>query len=145
MVITTHSSNVLKCLAFDNVRLIRLGANNEKLIENLASQQLPYRSLNEIAYVAFDEATEEYHDELYNFIESQQWALDFRQGRATMAYQKIDRHGNQQSQQIVLSEYIRHQIHHGDNNRNIHYTPAQLASSIAQMRQFIESKLNPQP
>lgn len=145
VVITTHSSNVLKCLAFDNVRLIRLGANNEKLIENLASQQLPYRSLNEIAYVAFDEATEEYHDELYNFIESQQWGHDYRQGRATMAYQKIDRHGNQQSQQIVLSEYIRHQIHHGDNNRNIHYTPAQLASSIAQMRQFIDSKLNPQP
>lgn len=145
VVITTHSSNVLKCLTFDNVRLIRFDANNEKVIENLASQQLPYRSLNEIAYVAFDEATEEYHDELYNFIEAQQCSNDFRQGRATMAYHKIDRHGNPQTQQIVLSEYIRHQIHHGDNNLNAHYSRADLSSSIAQMRQFIEGKLNPQP
>lgn len=79
--------------------------------------------MNEIAYIAFDGVTVEYHDEQDYFIGSMQYNYEFRQGMPTIAHRKIDKHGNQQTQQIVLSEYIRHQIHHKDNNLDIHYPP----------------------
>ena len=45
----------------------------EKEILGVLPSQLQYPSLNEVNYIAFNEVTEEYHDELYSFIEFQGW------------------------------------------------------------------------
>ena len=42
-----------------------------------------------------------------------------------------------QPMNVVLSEYIRHQIHHPENHYNDRYTREQLSESIELMRSFI--------
>mgnify|MGYP001624086373 FL=1 len=44
-------------------------------------------------------------------------------------------------EQKVLTEYIRHQIHHPENQNNVRYTRDELKKSIDEMRQFIQVTL----
>ena len=44
------------------------------------------------------------------------------------------------SEQKIVSEYIRHQIHHPENTHNARYTDEQLQASINDMRVFIEAR-----
>ena len=43
---------------------------------------------------------------------------------------------------IILTEYIRNQIHHPENIINRHFTDEELKESIDLMRKFIEDKSN---
>ena len=45
-------------------------------------------------------------------------------------------------EQKILTEYIRHQIHHPENRLNTHYTQAELKESIELMRTFIALNMN---
>ena len=56
-----------------------------------------------------------------------------------MKYNRIS-HGVVKVENKILSEYIRHQIHHPENTKNTHYTDDQLRESISQMREFIAIK-----
>lgn len=42
-------------------------------------------------------------------------------------------------EQIILTEYIRHQIHHPEKDRNELFTAAELAESIETMRQYLRA------
>lgn len=44
--------------------------------------------------------------------------------------------------QIILSEYIRHQIHHPENTHNTRFTADELEQSISEMRTFIVGNQN---
>ena len=88
-------------------------------------------------YLVFEEATEEYHDELYAFIEYQGWKSTYKQEKPTMLYHKQLQNGNTRDEQIILTEYIRHQIHHPENHLNQRYTKEELRQSIDDMRTFI--------
>jgi hypothetical protein len=110
--------------------------NNEKgkIIQNVSESTLTYPSLNEINYVAFAEVTEEYHNELYGFLEFNEYLVRFKENKETILYK------NKKYQKIykyTLTEYIRHQIHHPENDMNEKYTNEQLADSISLMRTFI--------
>ena len=98
------------------------------------------QSLNEVNYIAFNEVTEEYHDELYSFIEFQGWKDLYIEGKPTRLYKRIRRNGSISDEQKVLTEYIRHQIHHPENQNNPRYTREELKQSIDLMRVFIEEK-----
>ena len=52
-------------------------------------------------------------------------------------YHKQLQNGNVRDEQKVLTEYIRHQIHHPENHLNARYTLEELQQSIEEMRQFI--------
>lgn len=140
VILTTHSSNVVKQLKFSNLRLINCTENNKKDIIDVIPGQLNYPSLNEVNYVAFGEATEEYHDELYSYIEFQHWTEDYKFGKEKRLYKKIQKNGTVTNQQITLTEYIRHQIHHPENTKNKRFTSEELKESINLMREFIQSK-----
>ena len=140
VILTTHSSNIVKQLKFTNLRLINCTENNKKEILGVIPGQLNYPSLNEVNYVAFGEATEEYHDELYSYIEFQGWTEDYKLGKDRRLYKKIQKNGTVIDQQITLTEYIRHQIHHPENTRNNRFTGEELKKSINLMREFIQSK-----
>lgn len=139
VLITTHSSNILKALTVPNIRLIR-DTNNGKAVEMVANSLFPSPSLNEIAFTAFGETTEEYHNELYSFIEYNSWKNDYDNGRAKVNYIKL-KNGQPIQQQITMTEYIRHQIHHADNTLNPRYSAHDLSQSINDMRSFIEGKI----
>lgn len=70
VIITTHSATIVKELGFNNIGIIRM-EENQKVVENTLPNQLPYPSLNEVNYLAFSEISEEYHNELYGYIEEQ--------------------------------------------------------------------------
>jgi len=134
ILLTTHSPAIVKMLDFEHLQLIKNGVGKE--IINIERSNLPYPSLNEVNYLAFGESNDEYHNELYGFIESEQMLADYKNGKETMLYKKQWR-GQINEQQIVLSEYIRHQIHHPENTENIRFTNEQLQQSIGEMRIFI--------
>jgi predicted ATP-dependent endonuclease of OLD family len=138
IIITTHSAALVKELEFEHLRLISLNGSS-KTVETVLAGQLPYPSLNEVNYLAFSEVTEEYHNELYGFIEAEGQLDTFRNGKPTMSYMKIQRNGNTGEEQIILTEYIRHQIHHPENTHNPRYSFEQLKESINLLRTFLHS------
>jgi len=141
IVITTHSAALVKELEFEHLRLISI-TNSIKIVEPVLPGQLPYPSLNEVNYLAFSELTEEYHNELYGFIEAEGQLENFKVGKPTMRYLKIPRNGGTREEQIILTEYIRHQIHHPENTNNTRYSAEQLNESINLMRTFIQTLAN---
>lgn len=138
VILTTHSPQIVKMLEFDHLKLIKSEPARELI--DVEQNELPYPSLNEVNFLAFGEADEEYHNELYGFIESEQWLPDFKYGKDTVKYIRVKRNGDLQPEQKVISEYIRHQIHHPENTHNTRYTQEQLQSSINDMRSFIQDQ-----
>lgn len=140
VIITTHSPIIVKQLGFRDIRIIRMDAE-QKVIENTLPNQLPYPSLNEVNYLAFSEISEEYHNELFGFIDEQGSLAQYKQGKPTVSYNRILPDGSIRVDQITKTEYIRHQIHHPENTHNAHFSDFDLANSIENMRMFIQSEL----
>jgi len=136
IIITTHSASLVKELAFENLRLITV-EDSLRAITPVIPSQLPYPSLNEVNYLAFSDVSEEYHIELYGYLEAEGHLSAFKSGKPTINYVKILKDGSTKNDQVVLTEYIRHQIHHPENTHNTRYTTAQLEESICLMRDFI--------
>jgi predicted ATP-dependent endonuclease of OLD family/succinate dehydrogenase flavin-adding protein (antitoxin of CptAB toxin-antitoxin module) len=134
VILTTHSPAIVKMLDFEHLKLIKDG--EEKEVINIERSNLPYPSLNEVNYLAFGESNDEYHNELYGFIESEEMLATYKQEKTTMLYKRQLRSGIREEQKI-LSEYIRHQIHHPENTENNRFTNEQLQESIGEMRVFI--------
>lgn len=140
VIITTHSATIVKELGFDNIRIIRL-EDDQKVVENTLPNQLPYPSLNEVNYLAFSEISEEYHNELYGFIEYQGLLDAYKSGKPTVRYTRVLRNRTTRDEQLTVTEYIRHQIHHPENTYNAHFTNEDLKESIEMMRAFIQDQL----
>lgn len=139
VVITTHSSNIVKKLAFENLRMVSTNENGNMKVENIDPGLLKYPSLNEVNYVAFGDVTEEYHNELYSQIESMDLKADYELGKDKIVYKKVSRNGNVVDLEITLTEYIRHQIHHPENKLNDRFSQNELKKSIELMRDFLEA------
>jgi predicted ATP-dependent endonuclease of OLD family len=137
VLLTTHSSTIVKGLDFSHLRLVAIDEVGSKCAKSILPHQLPYPSLNEINYIAFNDLTEEYHNELYGFIEAEALLPNYRIGKTTVTYNKIRRNGDVIPEPIIITEYIRHQIHHPENTHNVRYTFGQLTQSVDLMRQFI--------
>lgn len=140
VLLTTHSPIIVKELDFENLRLI-VNDNNNKTVHSVEPGQLPYPSLNEVNFAAFNEVTEEYHNELYGYIESEGHFTAYKNGRPTMEYIRQRRDNSTFSEQKILTEYIRHQIHHPENVNNQRFTETQIEDSIIQMREFIKNEM----
>lgn len=73
VIITTHSPFIVKELARNNVLPVvvkREEQAQESRISKLDESVLPYVSMNEINYIAFDEPSIEYHIELYGYMQN---------------------------------------------------------------------------
>lgn len=139
IVLTTHSPEVVKRLRFDDIVLIAGQSPSE--VNKIVEGELPYPSLNEVNFAAFGESSYEYHIELYGYIEAEGAMTQYRENMPTMRYKKQMKNGDEREMQLVLSEYVRHQIHHPDNALNRRFSTDELKKSIEQMRTFIRSRL----
>lgn len=139
ILLTTHSPVIVKKMTFDHLRLIH-SEEGRKTINSVSPGQLPYPSLNEVNFTAFEEITEEYHNELYGFLESEGFINNFKTGKETIEYLRLRRDGSTLTEQKVLTEYIRHQIHHPENTHNTRFTEVQLRESIGLMRTYINNQ-----
>ncbi|MBR5081204.1 MAG: AAA family ATPase [Bacteroidales bacterium] len=73
VIITTHSPFIVKELAKNDILPIvvkREQTAKESRISKLDESVLPYNSMNEINYIAFDEPSVEYHIELFGFMQN---------------------------------------------------------------------------
>jgi predicted ATP-dependent endonuclease of OLD family len=138
VLLTTHSPSIVKMLQFEHLKLIK--SEQRKEVVSVERNELPYPSLNEVNFLAFGESDDEYHNELYGFIESEELLADYKNGKETIEYIRIKRNGELMTEQKIVSEYIRHQIHHPENAHNARYTDEQLQVSINDMRVFIEAQ-----
>lgn len=140
IILTTHSPAIVKPLEFEQLKLLK-NENGKVKVISIEKNELPYPSLNEVNFLAFGEADEEYHNELYGYIESEGKLNEYKNGKTAIQY-KRERNGQVVEEKIILSEYIRHQIHHPENKLNDRFTFEQLQQSIKLMRDFIKDKMN---
>jgi hypothetical protein len=124
-------------LKFEHLRLIKSEQSRE--VVSVERNELPYPSLNEVNFLAFGEPNDEYHNELYGFMESEELLADYKNEKGTIEYIRVNRNGDLMAEQKIVSEYIRHQSHHPENTHNARYTDEQLQTSINDMRVFIEA------
>jgi len=136
IILTTHSPSIVKMMEFDHLKLIKDDTCKEIIC--VERNNLPYPSLNEVNYLAFGESDEEYHNELYGYIEGEGHLTNYKQGKPTQSYIRLKKDGSTQTEQKILSEYIRHLIHHPENTNNIRFTNDELQQSIGDMRTYIE-------
>ena len=139
IILTTHSPAIVKLLDFDDLKLLKEENGRINVIQ-VERHNLPYPSLNEVNFLGFGESNEEYHNELYGFIESEDKLNEYKNGKPTMNYRRM-RNGQEIEEQKVLSEFIRHQIHHPENTLNDRFTIEQLQESIRMMRDFIQNNI----
>lgn len=141
IIITTHSSQVVKRLQLENIRLV-LDKNGDRSIVNVEKDILPIPSLNEVNYLAFGDISEEYHIELYSYIEGMKWKDEMENGLPTYPYIWIHKNGNTTNEMLSLPTKLRHMIHHKENKHNGNYTIEELKQSISIMRSFLIQKQN---
>ena len=113
--------------------------NGIKVVENTLPHLLPYPSLNEVNYLAFSEITEEYHNELFGYIEEQGLLSSYKQGKTTVPYVQLNKDGTTSNKTVIMTEYIRHQIHHPENTHNTRFSDRDLSDSIDAMRTYIQT------
>lgn len=151
VILTTHSSYIVKQLKYSNLRLIT-NMHGEKCVGNVPEGLLPYVSMNEINFVAFGDYSVEYHNELYGFIQSKCIDEEPEKGGNIKDFEKwLVKKGCCQSKQwirefngivkppvnVTLFTFVRNVIHHPENKHNEHYSSHDLVQSINEMRDFI--------
>ena len=139
IIVTTHSSLLIKQLAYNKfVKTIIL--ERTKTFSIIGDRKLSYISSNETNYLAFNLATEEYHNELYEEL--------FYKYSTSSRIKDFDNqffiatkgeHKNypwlQYPNEVSLHTYVRNQIHHRADNGQASY--ADLENSIKTMRTYL--------
>lgn len=152
VILTTHSSFVVKQLTYDNIRVIK-EENGRRTIENPSLSLLPYASLNEINFTSFGDYSEEYHNELYGQIQAYAMAIDPKYSKEKEFENWLVAQGMTQPKQwkriangvvqpayhATLQTFIRNIIHHPENRENGGYSHQEMMTSIEQMRDFIRN------
>lgn len=151
IILTTHSSHVVKMMKFENLRLVEEN-NGVKNVHGVVQSCLPIPSLNEINYSAFGEYSEEYHDELFGYLQTKaidensqngyedkfdNWLVS--NGCTKNKIWEKEKNGNISQKPSTIQLYIRNKIHHPENQRNALYTFEELKSSIDKMREIVIS------
>lgn len=151
VILTTHSSFVVKQLTYNNIRVII--DKGGRLIAKATPSVLPYASLNEINYTSFGDSSEEYHNELYGHIQEYAVAInpicsrekefeDWFVGQGmikTKQWKRIVRGVVQPGYDVTLQTFVRNTIHHPENKENVMFSYHELTASIDEMRGFIQN------
>lgn len=138
IIITTHSPILVKQLMYnDYIKSIII--NKNKTISQISERKLSYLSSNEINYIAFGLATEEYHNELYeelmyknNFSGIKNFDNDFF---IQTKGEKKQYPWKGKNNEVSIHTYIRNQIHHRKDNGEANYED--LKNSIEFMRNYL--------
>lgn len=136
VIMTTHSATIVKELEYEDLRLIK-PEDGKRTIRSIQQHQLPYPSLNEVNYIAFDEISTEYHDELYAHLKERKLWGSYVKKKKQYPYIKLLDDGKEIQISVIRTQIIRDQIHHPENTLNKRFTNEQLRESIKAMRDFI--------
>ncbi len=137
--LSSHSPLLVKQLSENDRVKIRIMESDGRKVSEIANRVLPYVSANETNYLAFNLATEEYHNELYEELKSnhgqskkyKEFDNDFF---ITLKSEPQDSPWRGVDNQVSIHTFIRNQIHHRNENGKAAYDA--LRSSIERMRSF---------
>jgi AAA15 family ATPase/GTPase len=139
IIIASHSPLLVKQFSANDKVKIRILENHGQQVSEIKKRVLPYISANETNFLAFNLATEEYHNELYEELKSihgvnkkyKQFDNDF-----FVATKGEPKNSPWKGTPNEVSEhtFIRNQIHHQKENGKAEYS--RLKSSIEKMRSF---------
>jgi predicted ATP-dependent endonuclease of OLD family len=139
ILLASHSPLLVKQLSENDKVKIRVLESDGQKVSEIEKRVLPYVSANETNFLAFNLATEEYHNELYEELKSTHGV--------SKDYKPFDNdffvttkgepknspwRGNQN--EVSVHTFIRNQIHHRNENGKAEYDA--LKSSIEKMRSF---------
>ena len=149
VLLTTHSSHIVKALSFENLRLVRQNLGETSVVIINDRGVLPYASLNEASYLAFGgEVSVEYHDELYGYLQSracednprcefednfERWLVQ-KGIQKSMRWIRVKNGIAQPEYSVTLPTYVRNSIHHPENDNNADVDNDQLRNSIELLR-----------
>jgi len=125
----THSNYLIDKNNLDRNYKVHKMKNHKTTIHKIEKKTSTYSEVN---YEVFGIETNDYHNELYGFIELENKTL-------LEGLQKSKKWKNLKTKtenQVSLSEYIRHSIHHPENNLNIKHTDKELSQSIKTLREL---------
>lgn len=138
IIMTSHSPLLVKQLSFNDQVKIRV-MQKGSVVSEMEKRVLPYISANETNFLAFNLATEEYHNELFE-------ELKFINGdnKSIKSFDNdffISTKGEQKNSpyfgtpnEVSIHTFIRNQIHHQKDNGKTKYND--LRASIEKMRSF---------
>jgi len=138
IILASHSPLLVKQLAFNDKVKISVIQNGQEVSE-IEKRVLPYISANETNFLAFNLATEEYHNELYEelkFINGDNKAIKDFDNDFFVTTKGEPKNSPWKGNQNEVSEhtFIRNQIHHQKENGKTDYNV--LKSSIEKMRSY---------
>lgn len=150
VIITTHSSQIVKRIEKSNIRQI-IDSEKGKNIIPISNGVLPYVSLNEINYITYNEISVEYHNELYGYIQYKASLIDSNNGKEkefeswlhslginfTKQWVRVQNNIPKPPYPCTLCTYVRNCIHHPENKENLDYTNDELTNSINEMINLI--------
>jgi len=142
IILTTHSPLFIKqSMSNSNVQVrILTKTENSVTVANPELALLPYVSANEVNFIAFKLATEEYHNELYERL-MQLKATNNKIKDFDVSFFQTEKGEPKDSpwmghlNEVSIHTFIRNQIHHRADNGKAEYD--NLKSSIEKMRQYL--------
>jgi predicted ATP-dependent endonuclease of OLD family len=102
---------------------------NKTILEKIKKNHTSYSEVN---YEVFDIKTSEYHNELYGYLED----VDKAKLMNLPKDRKWTNEKTKKIEDVSLSTYIRHSIHHPENTSNKKYTESELKKSIKILREL---------
>ena len=141
IILNTHSPLFVKqllCNEFVKVNILKKSGDNVD-ISKIDDRVLPYVSANEINFIAFELATEEYHNELYEELKYINGPTDnykdFDNNFFVMQKHELKNSPWRSNQnEVSVHTFLRNQIHHQRDNGKANLL--ELKKSIEKMRTF---------
>ncbi len=127
----THSNYLIDKSNLNRSFKVVKSENVKTIIERVSKTQTSYSEIN---FEIFDIPTNDYHNELYGFIE----ANDKTKLTTLTKDRKWIKEPSKTEIDVSLSMYIRHSIHHPENTNNRKFTYASLRKSINILRRIKE-------
>lgn len=153
VIITTHSSLIVKNLKKENIRLIK-DNNGIKEIHKIEKTHLEPLSLNEVNFHSFEAPSIEYHQELFCHLYEKycnsittgspsiygfnKWLINEYSVPTTKIWHRNDGRGSP-NEPSTLPYYIRNKTDHPDAPNNDPYTVDELTKSIETMEYICET------
>ncbi len=126
LIFATHSNYLIDKEHLNRNFKVFKKKNHKTEISQITKRTSSYAEVN---YEVFNIITTDYHNELYGFIESEDKSL---LSSLTKTKTWIDSR-NLKEKPVSISEYIRHSIHHPENNLNKKFTDSELNESIKKL------------
>jgi len=139
IILASHSPLLVKQLSENDKVKIRVLENNGQSVFEIERTVLPYISANETNFLAFNLATEEYHNELYEELKSIHGvSKDYKTFDNDFFVSTKSEPKNSpwkgRPNEVSIHTFIRNQIHHQKDNGKTEYNV--LKGSIEKMRSF---------